>query len=63
MSENSLISVLIADDDAGMRLILRKKIEATDGFTIAGEAASGHAYGAPAWKWAEDFNSATATFT
>ncbi len=35
----------------------------TDAKEVAGEAASGHAYGAPAWKWAEDFNSATATFT
>ena len=41
MSENSLISVLIADDDAGMRLILRKKIQLTDGFFVAGEAVSG----------------------
>ena len=41
MSERKPITVLIADDDVGMRLILRKKIEATDGFTIAGEAASG----------------------
>ena len=32
MNQNDLISVLIADDDPGMRLILRKKIQATDGF-------------------------------
>lgn len=41
MSENNLISVMIADDDPGMRLILRKKIQATDGFYVAGEALSG----------------------
>ena len=40
-SGKDLISVLIADDDVGMRLILRKKIQATEGFFIAGEAASG----------------------
>ncbi|MBR3018867.1 MAG: response regulator transcription factor [Clostridia bacterium] len=39
--EKKLISVLIADDDPGMRLILRKKIQATDGFFVAGEALSG----------------------
>lgn len=41
MSERPLISVLIADDDPGMRLILRKKIQAEDGFFVAGEAATG----------------------
>ena len=41
MSENHLISVLIADDDPGMRLILRKKIGATEGFQVAGEAVTG----------------------
>lgn len=41
MKGNDLISVLIADDDPGMRLILRKKIQATDGFFVAGEATSG----------------------
>lgn len=41
MSENDLISVLIADDEDGMRLILRKKIQSTDGFYVAGEAVSG----------------------
>ena len=41
MSENNLISVLIADDDPGMRLILRKKIQATEGFFVAGEALTG----------------------
>jgi len=39
--EEKLISVLIADDDPGMRLILRKKIQATDGFFVAGEAVTG----------------------
>lgn len=41
MSEKALISVLIADDDAGMRLILRKKVQQTDGFYVAGEAVTG----------------------
>ena len=41
MSENNLISVMIADDDPGMRLNLRKKIQAADGFYVAGEALSG----------------------
>ncbi len=41
MSEKALIAVLIADDDAGMRLILRKKIQATEDFYVAGEAVSG----------------------
>ncbi len=44
MSEKTgdrLISVLIADDDPGMRLILRKKIQAADGFFVAGEAVTG----------------------
>ena len=41
MSQQKLISVLIADDDPGMRLILRKKIQETDGFFVAGEAVSG----------------------
>ena len=41
MSEKDLISVLIADDDPGMRLILRKKVQATDGFFVAGEAVTG----------------------
>lgn len=35
------LSVLISDDDAGMRLVLRKIIEGIDGFGIAGEAADG----------------------
>lgn len=39
--EKKLISVLIADDDPGMRLILRKKIQGTDGFFVAGEAVTG----------------------
>lgn len=41
MKENALISVLIADDDPGMRLILRKKIQSTPGFCVIGEAAGG----------------------
>ena len=41
MMENALIPVLIADDDPGMRLILRKKVQATDGFCVIAEAANG----------------------
>ena len=41
MEEMRRIRVLIADDDAGMRLILRKKIEKTEGFEIAAEASDG----------------------
>ena len=41
MSDEKLISVLAADDDAGMRLILRKVIQQTDGFVMVGEAACG----------------------
>lgn len=41
MSEQEMISVLIADDDPGMRLILNKKIQATEGFFVAGEAMTG----------------------
>lgn len=41
MNDKDLISVLIADDDPGMRLILRKKIQATDGFFVVGEAVTG----------------------
>lgn len=41
MKENALIPVLIADDDPGMRLILRKKIQATEGFCVIAEAATG----------------------
>ena len=33
--------VLIADDDPGMRLVLRKIVEQTEGFSIAGEACDG----------------------
>ena len=36
-------SVIIADDDMGMRLVLRKAIEKSGGFTIAGEAEDGAA--------------------
>lgn len=35
------IRVIIADDDAGMRLIERKMIERVDGFTLVGEATDG----------------------
>ncbi len=36
-----VLKVLIADDVEGMRLILRKYIEQTDGFTVIGEAQTG----------------------
>lgn len=35
------LRVLIADDDSGMRLVLRKIVERVDGFTLAGEAGDG----------------------
>ena len=35
------MNVLIADDEPGMRLILRKKIEKTEGFSLVGEAENG----------------------
>lgn len=40
MSE-PLFTVMIADDEPGMRLILRKKIEKTEGFALVGEADDG----------------------
>ncbi len=40
MSEQHF-TVLIADDEPGMRLILKKKIEKTPGFTLLGEAVNG----------------------
>lgn len=41
MTEKENIRVLLADDEMGMRLILRKRIEQTEGFEIVGEAADG----------------------
>ena len=38
---NGELRVLIADDDSGMRMILRRLIEKAEGFTLAGEAADG----------------------
>ena len=38
---NGDLRVLIADDDSGMRIILRRLIEKADGFTLAGEASDG----------------------
>lgn len=35
------LRVLIADDDAGMRAVMRKIVERVDGFTLAGEANNG----------------------
>lgn len=42
MSEQKF-TVMIADDEPGMRLILRKKIEKADHFTLLGEAENGEA--------------------
>jgi len=36
-----LLKVLIADDEAGMRHLLRKAVEKIDGFEVVGEAADG----------------------
>lgn len=41
MDEMQQIRVLIADDEPGMRLILRKMIARVEGFTLVGEAADG----------------------
>ena len=35
------LKVVIADDDPGMRLIVRKMVERVDGFTLVGKAANG----------------------
>lgn len=35
------ISVLIADDDAGMRLVMRRLVEQAEGYALAGEASDG----------------------
>ena len=35
------IPILIADDDAGMRLVMRKLVEQAEGYALAGEAADG----------------------
>ena len=37
------IRVLIADDDAGMRLVMRKLIDRAEGYALCGEAADGEA--------------------
>lgn len=36
------LRVLVADDDAGMRIVLRKIIEKVEGFTLVGEAGDGN---------------------
>lgn len=41
MNANEEIRVLLADDEPGMRLILRKMIARADGFTVIGEATNG----------------------
>ena len=41
MSELNAIRVLIADDEPGMRMILRKMIARVDGYELVGEAADG----------------------
>ncbi len=38
---DTLFTVMIADDEPGMRLILRKMIQRTEGFALVGEAADG----------------------
>lgn len=35
------LKVLLADDDEGMRLVLKKLVQKTDGFTLCGEATNG----------------------
>ena len=41
MTNGEEIRVLIADDEEGMRMILRKMIEKAEGFTLCAEASSG----------------------
>ena len=41
MSDLLPIRVLIADDEPGMRMILRKMIARVDGYELVGEAADG----------------------
>jgi two-component system LytT family response regulator len=36
-----LLKVLIADDEAGIRLLIRKLVEKNKGFEVVGEAADG----------------------
>ena len=35
------IRILIADDDAGMRTVMRKLVERVEGYALAGEASDG----------------------
>ena len=35
------IRILIADDDAGMRTVMRKLVERAEGYALAGEASDG----------------------
>lgn len=37
-----MLKVLIADDKAGMRLLLRKVVEKNNGYKVVGEAADGN---------------------
>ena len=37
------IRIVIADDDPGMRLVMRRLVERADGYLLAGEAADGEA--------------------
>ena len=41
MTKDDEIRVLIADDEEGMRMILRKMIAKAEGFTLCAEATSG----------------------
>ena len=41
MNASEEIRVLLADDEPGMRMILRKMISRVDGFTLVGEATNG----------------------
>ena len=41
MSDTQAIKVLIADDEPGMRLILRKMIARVEGYELVGEAQNG----------------------
>lgn len=41
MSDQELLRVLIADDDAGMRTVMRKIVSKVEGFTLVAEAGDG----------------------
>jgi DNA-binding NarL/FixJ family response regulator len=43
VSEDKQVTVLVVDDQASFRAAMRELVDATDGFTLVGEASSGQA--------------------